>query len=74
MSVVEYEKDVEMLVEVVELLCKELKTIKRRRYYREMYSPNRKAIQEKIDDVRFHLYGKLGRKWKGKCPKQVAFD
>ena len=70
----EYEKDVELLVEAVELLLKELRTIKRRKYYREKYNPNQNAIKDKVSESRFHLYAKVGRKWKGKSRKEVVFE
>ena len=70
----ECERDLDQLLLVVELLYKEIKGIKRRQYYREHHATRKKSIADEVNKQRYHIYGKVGRRWHGKKPMRVQFD
>ena len=70
----EYEKDVDLLVELVEMLSREVKALKRKKYYRKHKKVLSKVLPQRLKDLEFEVYGKVGRKVDNDTPKEVRFD
>ena len=70
----EYERDLDQLLIVLEILTREIKGIKRRRYYRNHRRKKKALLDSKINDALFNIYAKTGRKWKGKTRIVMTFD